>query len=1146
MPLVTNTVPNMIGGVAQTPETIRHPNQCEVQENAVSSIVDGLSKRPPTKHVKRLLEHDGVMWPLHITGPDNHAWHTINRDTGERYFVSIDNDGGTGRLRVHDTSGEAVVVYGDTDSYLSITSGLKADENFDFLTVADITFITNKTTPVAFSADLSPHSRKDQGLTSDPWPSTGGSSEALLWVTKSDYKKTYKVHVNGVLAALHETPDGLNPDIATGSAEFKFLEYGADLDGEIITLRALGPDGFIHTRTYEFDDDAATTETGKFVDTDLNFKGTFDISKIRSGDISEPSAPSIDDMYEIVESATTEGSITWDLNSATSDGFTTWDTDEDPGTTPMNITAGDMIKWNGTRWVLVTTDARVKVGIQGMATRAGAVAEFADAITSNNGHSGLLSVQIKDEDALLAESQQSGHELVTKNIIVVSQTKQGHEGNTVITTDVDAADIVSPAAFTGGSVADGVGDSPENLIASTESVAAALSEQLEDLTGHTTMQSGSVIYIHKSDNTDLNITVEEGGGGDDLRVIKRSVQQFSKLPPIAPEGFIIEVEGAVEEDLDNYYVKFQTDGTEASANYLGTGKYIETIRPSIKYKLDPASMPHVLIRQSDGTFYFKPADKTTPGDGDADGLADVGNTAGVPDGADYTKYGWHDRLVGDETTNLDPSFLGFKINALTLYKGRLVFLSDENVIFSESAVFWNFFKVKTTVLLDTDRVDISPSGEKVSILRNMLIYNDQLIVSSDQTQFAIKGNPMITPTSVSATPVSDFEILKNSSPIRLATSLFYPFKRGDFAGLRELFVTNGMDLAFGTQDLTEAVPAYIPGNITQLVGSTHEGVMCVISDDADSLNKVFVYNYDQREGKTILASWSTFVFDCDRIHYMSFIDSTLYLIVERTSTAPYPPPLQHFFLETIELSSGLKDSGSEYVTNLDRRVLMVGADEPTNVTYDATTNRTTIILPYVHDPLFDGSGTTYENVSNHVVVVSANQDSPAAPAGYVYTVTDRTFGTGPTTSHYDRIEVVGDLTNSTFFIGTPYTMKYQFTEITMKRRNANSESVEHIMGRHQLRYGEVSFADSGYFKVQVTPTNKTSSVYTYTGKQLGTSTARLGGSEPIASGTFRFPVFSKSAEVKIELINDSPFPSKFISTSFEALFQPRANTRRRF
>ena len=48
MPLITRSIPNLIGGVSQQPEVLRLQNQGSEQENGFSGVVEGLKKRPPT------------------------------------------------------------------------------------------------------------------------------------------------------------------------------------------------------------------------------------------------------------------------------------------------------------------------------------------------------------------------------------------------------------------------------------------------------------------------------------------------------------------------------------------------------------------------------------------------------------------------------------------------------------------------------------------------------------------------------------------------------------------------------------------------------------------------------------------------------------------------------------------------------------------------------------------------------------------------------------------------------------------------------------------------------------------------------------------------------------------------------------------
>ena len=88
----------------------------------------------------------------------------------------------------------------------------------------------------------------------------------------------------------------------------------------------------------------------------------------------------------------------------------------------------------------------------------------------------------------------------------------------------------------------------------------------------------------------------------------------------------------------------------------------------------------------------------------------------------------------------------------------------------------------------------------------------------------------------------------------------------------------------------------------------------------------------------------------------------------------------------------------------------------------------------------------------------------------------------------------------------------------------------------------VVYDDTAFFKVKVTQliADKDGDTieYPFSGRFL--STGGYLGAVPSASGTFRFPVFAQSDEVKIEIENDSPLPSNIQSIAFEAQYTSRS------
>ena len=140
MPLISRTIPNLVQGVSQQPEILRLNSQATQQTNGFSSVVEGLKKRPNTKHLATI-----------STSALNNAYiHTINRDINERYIVIITN----GVIQVKTIAGatKSVVMQTNASNYLS-----SSDPRGDFVavTVADYTYILNKTKTTAMSATTS-------------------------------------------------------------------------------------------------------------------------------------------------------------------------------------------------------------------------------------------------------------------------------------------------------------------------------------------------------------------------------------------------------------------------------------------------------------------------------------------------------------------------------------------------------------------------------------------------------------------------------------------------------------------------------------------------------------------------------------------------------------------------------------------------------------------------------------------------------------------------------------------------------------------------------------------------------------------------------------------------------------------------------
>lgn len=145
MPLVSTSIPNLLNGVSQQPSSLRQLTQGETQVNALSSVIDGLIKRPSTEHVAKIL--NGSI--------QNAAIHIVDRGVDNRHIV------------VAQTTASSASVYVFTLDGTQLTTSLSAtalqylytdnpQSDLKFLTIADTTFILNKARTVAMKTATTP------------------------------------------------------------------------------------------------------------------------------------------------------------------------------------------------------------------------------------------------------------------------------------------------------------------------------------------------------------------------------------------------------------------------------------------------------------------------------------------------------------------------------------------------------------------------------------------------------------------------------------------------------------------------------------------------------------------------------------------------------------------------------------------------------------------------------------------------------------------------------------------------------------------------------------------------------------------------------------------------------------------------------
>lgn len=349
----------------------------------------------------------------------------------------------------------------------------------------------------------------------------------------------------------------------------------------------------------------------------------------------------------------------------------------------------------------------------------------------------------------------------------------------------------------------------------------------------------NVIYIKRNSATAFSLDIE-AGSENRARAHKEVSQDFSELPRRAPNGFSIKVSGSEETAYDDYYVRFDHPSGAAQ------GRWKETVGPNIPYRLDASTMPHLLVRNSDGTFTFKEAE-------------------------------WADREVGDLETNPWPSFVGYTIDGMVFFKNRVGFISGEAVAMSRHGSFFNFFIESILTPLDTDPVDVAVSFPEVSNIHHAVPFSGEMIMFTSSVPFRLASGELFTPKSANFEHVMSNRVSAKVRPVVAGSRLYFVNDAPSGCFVHEFVY----DREVGVKEaptITDHVNGYIPSGVTMMEVDEDLKVLALVSPNDPTA--VYVYKWLWIGREKAQSAWQKWVLPDDIIG-MRFYGEELVLVTSR-------------------------------------------------------------------------------------------------------------------------------------------------------------------------------------------------------------------------------------------------------------------------
>ncbi len=582
----------------------------------------------------------------------------------------------------------------------------------------------------------------------------------------------------------------------------------------------------------------------------------------------------------------------------------------------------------------------------------------------------------------------------------------------------------------------------------------------------------NTLHIYKTDTTlvtPITASVESDNAG--LAVMSHAATTPIGLPNLVPHGLVIKITGGTSV-VDDFFMRSVHNDTDAFTGALNSslaeGHWIECANPDDLNEIDPVTMPHALVRMPNGDFHYGPLDGVDRVDA---GTNVVENPL------------WAERLTGDVLTNANPSFIGQAINGITSFQGRLVFLAGENLIASDVEDLFKFWKKSATILVDSDRIDITANSDKVAILRRAVQHNRNLVVFSDNAQFVIPGRTAFKPGTAALTQTTVFEADMQADPLANGQNILFGINYGKFAGIREFFTDSEFDTD-NAEPITRHVERYLPGRLKNLAGSTDYNAVVATTDGSPL---VFLYQYLWAGKNKVQSAWSQWSFT-DTVVHTFFVQSLLYL-VKRTAGNVY-------YLTTLD-TRDVPPTGLDANVYLDKQVALVA------------TTTATLPADYIED----------------ATLIAVQGDGCPNP-GLRIIITDNTTGT---------LTLAEDMLGGTIHVGTAYSSRYVPTQYFIKDRNG----VPVGTGSLRIQQFYMTFVDTGSLEVFAdTKFSGTFQLLDYTGRSVNAQD-NLIGSQPIVDDTIPVAFRFKADEADLRVESNSHLPFRLTDIEWRGKFTKR-------
>lgn len=464
---------------------------------------------------------------------------------------------------------------------------------------------------------------------------------------------------------------------------------------------------------------------------------------------------------------------------------------------------------------------------------------------------------------------------------------------------------------------------------------------------------------------------------------------------------------------------------------------------------------------------------------------------------------WQGRNVGDEVLAPDPDFVGRVLVDVTFWKGRVALLSSEGLTLSSSDDPFKLYPTTLSTVTAGDPVSLLNPFSQQAKFSYAIPFEQKLVLWGNRAQAQVTSQGVLTPDTAEIDEFSTFEYSPTSRPQGANNRLYFLSPRGtNYSSSFEVDITPSTSRVEG-DDLSVQVPRYIPADVDRIANCpVNYQIVYGVSGATTLYPHLFRYAEKQR----VQNAWSKWNLPAGFTYGGSFfINTYLYALLCRAGEA---------FLVRAALSPGTLDSdpSSRIQTRLDLRL----TEEQVLRSYNSGTDTSTLVLPYPCTLLEQVSVAAPGGIGGQELSEGVLLDAPEGSEVEVLSV-----------SGHDVV-CRGDWTQAPLFVGTPFQKLVELTKFYAR----DPQGAPLRSGRLSLRTLSLDLDETAYLKVRVTVGARTPKEYIFEGA-LADDPQSTYGRISLYSGPWRIPLKGTNEATKIELINDSPFPSRVLGYTWE-------------